>query len=274
LDPKIAAASLATAVLSIGSPGLPREKDEVVKTSEKLIEEAIKDLNITDRTTAESINKIRKYLSAHVDSYLMHGFDRSEITKRLGDRGDLPKGAYIISVGANVRGRHKLSFIESCIRDADSEQHLMTDGDENAHKLSIFVKSIVNNSGRRSVIVICASRSGNSLNVDCLFQMIPNLFDLSGAVNPIDYIKIFVDKYPIPIKIGNSIHSKQFWSNEDVAINGRNLTIFIDNQFYYFNDKPRWNSLVYGKLEDGCMHVVVGFAFNETAYQADLDAHR
>lgn len=270
LDPKVAAASLATAVLSLGGPGLPVEAADISKISEELILEALADLDINDRNSKEAENKLRKYLIRFVDEYLMKNFNRLEISKNLGDRGDLPRGAYSVSLGQNVAGKQKISFVENCIRDADIEQHLMPEGDENAHKLSIFIKEIVNNTGRRSIMVICANRNGSALLVDCVFQMLPNLFDVSAATCPLDYIKIFVDKYPVRIKIGKSSEFKYFWKNENVQVEDGKITIQPDPDFFKGNKNKRWTSLVYGKMHEGWTEVVVGFAFDETTYLNDL----
>lgn len=271
LDPKTAAASLATAVLSLGSPGLPRENDEIVTISEKLILEAIKELNIVDRSSTESIGKLRMHLGEFVDYYLMKGFNRSDIFKKLGDRGNLPRGAYTVSLNKYLLGKQSLSFVEKCVRYADSEQHLMTEDGEDAHKLSIFVKEIVNNSNRRSIIVICASRAGDSLIVDCLFQMLPQLFDLSKALVPVDYIREFIKKYPVNFKIGKMRIFKSLWENEIIPTNGQKLEIECDPEFTIKNKDTSWSTLVYGKMLDGAFEAVMAFGFNDKVYRSDLE---
>lgn len=269
LKPEIAAASLGAAVLSIGGPGFPREDDEISNVADKLIAEAVADLNIEGDISGEAAVRLRRYLSEHVDSFIMKGFDRAEISKRLGNRGDLPRGAYTILLGSLVAGKQKQSFVESCIRDADDEQHFMPDGDEKAHKLSLFMKEIVNKSGRRSIVIICATRIDDTLQVDNVYQLLPKLFDLSSMKEPIDYLRAFVDKYGYPIRIGASREAKSFWRNEEVELADEKLTIDTGPN----EAKVHHSTLVYGKVIDTTNFlVIVGFGVNDSALQADLAA--
>ena len=210
VDGILAAAALASAP----DPGVG-ERPLVLREYEKEANEVLSEIRARLKISKETDPiKARASVSealAHAlrNSILSH-VNKSEVLARMGRAGELPLAAYNVVQNAEFR-KFSNAFgvsrrhIEQAVKHPDDHQHLMTEAvPNNAQDMSLFMKSVMSHEAyKRHWLLVQSHRAGVDQHVTAAWKVYPDEVDLKDAREPLDALKAFVNRYGIPVIVGN-----------------------------------------------------------------------
>jgi len=204
-EPPKAKAILAEAILSHGldvPPSIPQSYPEEVT---ELINEVRHRLEIDDSdNSSRTKTRITEILSLEVTRIASAGRDLKEVAENLGQKGQLPLGAYKIHIVDGILREMKeaKSVIERVIREADEVQHITGTGplSNSATGLTLIMKW-VRTEKSAFWYLLDAQRTKDTLRVAGIYRIDPEAIDLTNAATPLDVLKRFVARYGLPFHV-------------------------------------------------------------------------
>jgi len=220
-DNLTAAGILARAALSLAyvAPPLSGTVADEEKVRAKVIAEARNQLGLdAENFDGETIEQIADYLDAESDK-LMPPPDSASAFKRLAGRGELPSDLYTINVVQNVKDLYGKEYplekkiIQATIHAPNFEQHFGQDPNpEKPAMVSMFAKSFRTRWPLKNFIMLVGAQrqeGTTQLNVLQAYRIYPSRVDLSGANEPLEWLKRFTEVYGAEIEV-NGVKAKFF----------------------------------------------------------------
>jgi hypothetical protein len=210
-DKITAAGILARTALSLAYSTAPMGSalagEEEVRAS--IIQEARDHLGIeADNFEPQAIERIADFLDSESEK-LIAPPDVASAFSRLAERGDLPSDLYQIEIIQNIKDLHGKGFklenklIEATIRAPAVEQHygkIAKPGEP--RMVSLFAKTFRTKwIGKDFVMLVGALREGTTLTVSQAWRIYTSRVDVSGAKEPVDWLKSFAETYGAEIEI-------------------------------------------------------------------------
>lgn len=215
----------------------------------------------------DALERVDIFISSEIDRRLVEGFDENAVKESLGDRGDLPLGAYSVedtSLFRDVFSREKLKFAASCIANAELVQHLfspnMPAGEE--RKVFSFFAQRKQHNGKEAWMLVFTERKGSVLRVMALFRLPSSLYDMSALTSPMEMLKATALRYGLELTINGRPINRVWMQSEYIGLHDALSYLDPGNTDIAFHMMRR--------LDDGRVFLEFASAINLTQYRSDL----
>jgi hypothetical protein len=202
----------------------PDEDDPIVGAVIQELERTVS--RRRDEGESRYLARLSEKLSGAITAYFLRGTDPENVRARAGDKGTLPNSMYRVSLSQHFNAQTKLfaikkAHVEGAIKHADMVQHLSGQIPLPGTGVSLFVRTPRIQGSPYTILARC-SRLGASLFVEDVLRIYHDEFDLSELNTPMDMLKIFLQRFGIPITIegvtGNPIFQKKITVPNDSEV--------------------------------------------------------
>ena len=247
--------------------------------SEDVIEEIRKRVGLApDDHSDEARDRILSFISDQISEIVLSQTDEKAVLNRLGDRGALRPDLYEITFPASFKQFSERGIRREHVRQAlnypDDVEHVLPEdmpfkGDGS---VSLYVKHHRSPDPRYNFsLLVVSSRKGYQQRVDDVFRIYPSDVDIGSARFPVDLLKALLEKYGLPLDVGNQ-RGKFFFlviidkvpEEEETFVIGAPLP--SDRNISY---EARFML----RETEKTIEVSMAYALDEVAYRSDLKKH-
>lgn len=161
------------------------------------------------RSSDQLIANLTEELSREMSEWTLAGVNLTEVRARAGERGSLTVGLYEILFSPHFERNSPLfsikqSYVVRAIINASATEHLSPQVVKSAMAISLFIQTPRVKGSPYSLLIKC-NRIGPLLAVEDALYLFHDTFDLREAVTPKMALIAFVERFGVPILLGDDI---------------------------------------------------------------------
>lgn len=228
-----------------------------------------------DDHSDEARDKILSFISDQISEIVLGRTNEKTILNRLGDRGILRPDLYEITFPTSFKQFSERGIRREHVRQAlnypDDVEHVLPEDMpfKGNGSVSLYVKHHHSPDPRYNFsLLVVSSRKGYQQRVEDAFRIYPFDVDIGSAKFPVDLLKALVEKYGLPLDVGNQ-RGKFFFLVVTDKVLGEEETFVIGAPL------PSDGNISYEarfmlRETENTIEVSMAYALDEVAYRNDL----
>lgn len=253
-------------------------KGKVDFTSESVVAEIRGRVGLApDDYSDEARDKILSFISDQISEIVLGRTDEKAVLNRLGDRGVLRPDLYEITFPASFKQFSDRGIRREHIRQAlnypDDVEHVLPDDMpfKGEGSFSLYVKHHRSSDPNDNFsLLVVSSRKGYQQRVDDAFRVYPSDVNIGSAKYPVELLKALVEKYGLPLDVGNQ--KGKFFFLVIIDKVPEEETFIIGAPFPRDKNVPYEAKFTLRETEN-TIEVAMAYALDEGVYRNDLKKH-